>query len=54
LIDGLNHEEFIDYKYKPSYFDKHIISMHFYHNLAFIYKGLNNEGSNIVKKEKIK
>jgi hypothetical protein len=23
--------------------------MHFYHNLIFIYKGQNNEGSNLVR-----
>lgn len=50
LIDGLNHEEFRIDNYAASYFDKHIISMHFYHNLAFIYKGLNNEGSNLTEK----
>jgi len=49
LIDGLNHEEYIRPGYTPTYFDKHIISMHFYHNMLFIYKGDNNEGSNIVK-----
>ncbi len=49
LIDGLNHDEFLLDDYAPGYFDKHIVSMHFYHNLAFIYKGLNNEGSNMVK-----
>jgi hypothetical protein len=46
LIDGMNYEEFTLDGYTPSYFDKHIIAMHFYHNLIFIYKGLNNEGSN--------
>lgn len=50
LVDGLNYEEFIFDQYTPSYFDKHIISMHFYHNLLFIYKGQNNEGSNILGK----
>jgi demethylmacrocin O-methyltransferase len=50
LIDGLNYEEFALDEYTPSYFDKHIISMHFYHNLLFIYKGLNNEGSNLLGK----
>lgn len=50
LIDGLNYEEFTLDEYTPSYFDKHIISMHFFHNLVFIYKGLNNEGSNILGK----
>jgi hypothetical protein len=50
LIDGLNYEEFCEEEYTPNYFDKHIIAMHFYHNLAFIYKGMNNEGSNILGK----
>jgi len=49
LVDCLNHEEFIKPGYSPSYFDKHIIAMHFYHNMVFLYKGDNNEGSNIVK-----
>ncbi len=50
LVDGMNYEEFALDQYIPSYFDKHIISIHFYHNLLFIYKGLNNEGSNILGK----
>jgi hypothetical protein len=50
LIDGLNYEEFTSDEYIPTYFDKHIIAMHFYHNLIFIYKGLNNEGSNMLGK----
>lgn len=45
LADGLNFEEFDNPYYKPTYFDRHIVSIHFYHNLIFIYKGLNNEGS---------
>lgn len=48
LIDGLNHEEFTLDHYVPTYFDKHITAMHFYHNLVFINKGFNNEGSNII------
>jgi hypothetical protein len=48
LIDGLNYEEFTLDKYVPTYFDKHITAMHFYHNLVFIFKGLNDEGSNII------
>jgi len=48
LTDSLNNEEFIIKNYEKSYFDKKIISMHFYHNLIFIYKGNNNEKSNIV------
>jgi hypothetical protein len=51
LIDGLNYEEFTGFNregfcqpgYKVSYFDKNIVSMHFYHNLVFIYKGKNRE-----------
>ncbi len=48
LIDGLNHQEFIKPGYCPSYYDKHIVAMHFYHNLIFLYKGNNDEGSNRV------
>ena len=50
LVDGLNHEEFTVDGYVPSYWDEHIISMHFCHNLVFVYKGLNNEGSNLIPK----
>ncbi len=50
LVDGLNHEEFMADDYAPNYFDRHIVAMHFYHNLAFIYKGLNDEGSNTLGK----
>lgn len=49
LVDGLNFEEF-RHNYDPTYFDRHIVGMHFYHNLLFIEKGLNNEGSNMVEK----
>lgn len=45
LADGLNYEEFLKRDYQPSYTDKHIVSMHFYHNLIFIHKGVNEEGS---------
>ncbi len=49
LIDGLNSEEFIISGYTKSYFDRKIISMHFYHSLIFIYKGENIEKSNFIK-----
>jgi hypothetical protein len=49
LADGLNYEEFLNPGYSPSYFDKHIVEIHFYHNLVIVYKGKNNEGSNIIK-----
>ncbi len=48
LTDGLNHQEFQIANYEPGYFDKKIISIHFYHNLIFIYKGDNNELSNVL------
>jgi len=48
LTDGLNNKEFINPNYQQSYFDMKIVSMHFYHNLIFIYKGSNDEESNIV------
>lgn len=54
LIDSLNHEEFMIPNYEKSYYDKHIISMHFYHNMIFIYKGDNNEPSNYLVNNKVK
>ncbi len=38
LVDGLNHEEFKIDSYRPTYWDRNIESIHFYHNLIFIYK----------------
>jgi tetratricopeptide (TPR) repeat protein len=49
LSDGLNYEELLIPGHSPSYFEQHIVSMHFYHNMVFIYKGENKEGSNFVK-----
>ena len=46
LVDGLNHQEFLDPLYEPTYFDQNITSVHFYHNLAIVYKGKNVEPSN--------
>ena len=48
LTDALNNQEFLIPNYKQNYFDKKIVSMHFYHNLIFIYKGNNDEKSNLV------
>lgn len=45
LADGLNYEEFVVEPYEPSYTDLHVIGLHFYHNLAFIEKGDNAEGT---------
>jgi hypothetical protein len=50
LIDCLNYEEFTQNNYTPSYFDRQIVATHFYHNLAFIQKGRNDEGSNVLGK----
>lgn len=44
LVDGLNYEEFADQTQEPSNFSRYIKSIHFYHNLVFIYKGFNAEG----------
>lgn len=44
LLDGLNHEEFLDQDYEPTYSDRHVIAIHAYHNLVIIEKGRNNEG----------
>lgn len=49
LIDGLNHSEYLIPGYEPTTYDRHIVAMHFYHNLMFIHKGRNDEGSNIVR-----
>ena len=46
LVDGLNHEEFLDPSYEPSYTDLHVTAVHCYHNLVVIEKGDNREGSN--------
>lgn len=49
LVHCLNHAEILDRNYVPTYFDRHIIAMHFYHNLVFIHKGDNSEGSNVLR-----
>ncbi len=49
LTDSLNYVELLRPGYQPSYYDKHITSVHFYHNMIFIYKGMNTEKSNMVK-----
>ena len=48
LADGLNYNEISRKGYIPTYFDKHIFSIHFYHNLVIILKGDNTEPSNIT------
>lgn len=48
LVDGLNYAEFDVANYEPSPFDTGIVSVAFYHNLAFIQKGHNTEPSNFL------
>ncbi len=54
LVDGLNHEEFLKPGYVPSYHDQNITGLHFYHNLVFVQKGKNQEGSNLVRNNQMK
>lgn len=49
LADSLNYKELIKPGYVPTYFDKNITSIHFYHNIVFIFKGANTEESNRIK-----
>jgi hypothetical protein len=49
LAHCLNHEEILRDERSPSEFDRHIVAMHFYHNLIFIFKGDNSEGSNVLR-----
>lgn len=53
LVHGLNYKEFIKKDYKSNYFEKHIISIHFYHNMVFIYKGDNTESSSFLVENQI-
>ena len=48
LVDGLNFMEFEGPTSEPDYFARNIVGLHFYHNIAFIRKGANNEPSNVV------
>jgi hypothetical protein len=45
LTDSLNYKEFKNTNHEHDYFGSKIRSIHFYHNLIFIYKGDNNNGS---------
>jgi hypothetical protein len=42
LVHGLNYSEYIKINYEPSYYDRYIMAIHFYHNIVFIQKGINN------------
>ena len=43
LVDGINFRYFDVEGYQPNYYDKHIVSMHFYSNLVLVEKGENTE-----------
>ncbi len=47
LSDGLNHVEYPIENYTPTYFDRNIVEMAFFHNLVIIRKGDNNEKANV-------
>jgi hypothetical protein len=51
LVDGLNYEEYRIVDYQPTYYDQNIREIHFYHNLIFIKKGKNAEGSNMLGRQ---
>lgn len=48
LADGLNHAEYLVPGYEPTYYDRNILSLHFYHNMVVIHKGANTAPSNLV------
>jgi hypothetical protein len=48
LADGLNYAELDVPNYEPTAFDVAITSVTFYHNLAFIQRGRNDEPSNFL------
>jgi hypothetical protein len=47
LADGLNHAERIGYR--PTPLDRSVRAVHFYHNLVFVERGANDEGSNVLR-----
>jgi hypothetical protein len=54
LADSLNFEEIDRPSYRPNYFDRNIVGLSFYHNMVFIQKGLNNEKSNWVTRNRMR
>jgi hypothetical protein len=46
MTDGLNYVEYPVTNYQPSYFDRHVVEISFFHNLIFICKGNNDEHPN--------
>lgn len=54
LVDCLNWQEIHQPTYAPSNFDNTLVGIHFYHNMTFLRKGINNEGSNFLENNRIK
>ena len=52
LVDGLNWEEFDRPWYSPTRFDRELLGISFYHNIAFLQKGNNQEGSNLMDRNR--
>lgn len=50
LADGLNHAEWIRPGYEPGFLDLNVASVHFYHNMVFVYRGRNDEESNVLRR----
>lgn len=46
LVDGLNHAEYPIAGYQPTFYDRNIVEISFFHNMVFIQKGNNDEASN--------
>ena len=52
LVDGLNWEEYDRPWYSPTRFDRELLGISFYHNIAFLQKGNNMEGSNLMDRNR--
>jgi hypothetical protein len=52
LVDGLNWEEKEQPYYNPTLFDRTLLGISFYHNIAFLQKGDNREGSNLMDRNR--
>ena len=53
LIDGVNWQEIHQPTYSPSQFELTLTSIHFYHNLVFLRKGSNTEGSTTLNDNRL-
>lgn len=47
-LDALHYEERLDLSGPADYLSTHLYGMHVYHNIAFLEKGDNTEGSNVL------